>query len=77
MAFVSTPGLAALFGLPEVMRASISIKSVTAPVAVALTPIIDGSPALNATFAVATGMIGVALGPSLMTFTIRSFVTWP
>jgi putative effector of murein hydrolase len=65
--FVSALGLAALFGLPDVMRASISVKSVTAPVAIALAPIIDGSPTLTATFAVATGMIGAVLGPSLMT----------
>src|SRR5262250_2678747 len=66
-AFVSALELAALFGLPDVMRVSISVKSVTAPVAIALAPIIDGSPTLTATFAVATGMIGAVLGPSLMT----------
>ena len=65
--FVSALGLTALFGLPDVMRASISVKSVTAPVAIALAPIINGSPTLTATFAVATGMIGAVLGPSLMT----------
>jgi|SRR5713226_7839555 len=33
--FVSALGLGALFGLPDVMRVSISVKSVTAPVAIA------------------------------------------
>src|SRR5262249_45676031 len=63
----SALGLAALFGLPDVMRVSTSVKSVTAPVAIALAPIIHGSPTRTATFAAATGMIGAALGPSLMT----------
>ena len=61
--------LARLFGLPEIMRASISIKSVTAPIAIELAPIIDGSPPLTAAFVIATGMIGTMLGPWLMNAT--------
>lgn len=58
--------LAGALGLPDVMRASISIKSVTAPIAIELAPIIHGSPALTAAFVIATGMIGAMLGPWLM-----------
>ena len=61
--------LARLLGLPEVMRASISIKSVTAPIAIELAPIIHGSPSLTVAFVIATGMIGTMLGPWLMTVT--------
>ena len=61
--------LARLLGLPSVIRASISIKSVTAPIAVELAPIIDGSPTLTAAFVIATGMIGAMLGPWLMSAT--------
>ena len=61
--------LARLLGLPEVMRASISIKSVTAPIAVELAPIIHGSPTLTVAFVIATGMIGTMLGPWLMNAT--------
>jgi putative effector of murein hydrolase len=61
--------LARLLGLPEVIRVSISIKSVTAPIAVELAPIIQGSPTLTAAFVIATGMIGTMLGPWLMTLT--------
>lgn len=58
--------LAKLLGLPSVIRASISIKSVTAPIAVELAPIVHGSPTLTIAFVVATGMIGAMLGPWLM-----------
>ena len=61
--------LARVLGLPEVIRVSISIKSVTAPIAVELAPIIQGSPSLTAAFVIATGMIGTMLGPWLMTVT--------
>ena len=61
--------LARLLGLPSVIRASISIKSVTAPIAVELAPIIHGSPSLTAAFVIATGMIGAMLGPWLMNVT--------
>jgi putative effector of murein hydrolase len=61
--------LARGLGLSEVVRASISIKSVTAPIAVELAPIIQGSPTLTAAFVIATGMIGAMLGPWLMSAT--------
>ena len=61
--------LARVLGLPEVIRVSISIKSVTAPIAVELAPILQGNPSLTAAFVIATGMIGTMLGPWLMTVT--------
>jgi putative effector of murein hydrolase len=61
--------LARLLGLPSVIRTSISIKSVTAPIAIELAPILHGSPTLTAAFVIATGMIGAMLGPWLMTVT--------
>ena len=61
--------LARLLGLPSVIRTSISIKSVTAPIAIELAPIIHGSPTLTAGFVIVTGMIGAMLGPWLMNVT--------
>ena len=61
--------LARVLGLPEVIRASISIKSVTTPIAVELAPIVHGSPTLTVAFVIATGMIGTMLGPWLMNVT--------
>ena len=58
--------LARALALPDVIRASISIKSVTAPIAIELAPIIHGSPVLTAAFVIATGMIGAMFGPWLM-----------
>jgi putative effector of murein hydrolase len=50
----------------EVTR-SMSVKSVTAPIAIELATIIRGNPALAACFVIATGMIGTMLGPWLLT----------
>lgn len=50
----------------ETIVRSISIKSVTAPVAVELAPLINGDPALTVAFVIVTGMIGVMLGPWLL-----------
>ena len=50
----------------ETIVRSISIKSVTAPVAVELAPMISGDPALTVAFVIVTGMIGVMLGPWLL-----------
>ena len=61
--------LAKLLGLPSIIRASISIKSVTAPIAVELAPVVHGSPTLTAAFVIVTGMIGAMLGPWLMNVT--------
>ena len=58
--------VARLFDLPQVIRASVSIKSVTAPVAIELAPIVNGDSTLAAAFVIATGIIGAMLGPWLM-----------
>ncbi len=63
---ISAAGLAKLCGLSPVVIASIGIKSVTAPIAIELAPIVHGDPTLAAGFVIATGMIGVMLGPWLM-----------
>ncbi len=55
-----------LFSLSNEILASISVKSVTVPVAVEISNIIGGDPALTAAFVVATGILGTMLGPSLM-----------
>ncbi len=58
--------LTKLFSLSNEILASISVKSVTVPVAVEISNIIGGDPALTAAFVVATGIIGTMIGPSLM-----------
>jgi putative effector of murein hydrolase len=59
--------LARVLGLSDVIRASIGLKSVTAPIAIELAPIVHGNPALAAAFVIATGMIGAMVGPWIMT----------
>jgi predicted murein hydrolase (TIGR00659 family) len=58
--------LAKAMGFSQSIVRSISIKSVTAPVAVELARIIQGDPALTVAFVIVTGMIGVMLGPWLL-----------
>jgi len=58
--------LAKAFALPAVVRASIALKSVTAPIAVELAPVVRGDPTLVAAFVITTGMIGAMFGPGLM-----------
>ena len=50
---------------PVVLR-SMTVKSVTAPIALELAAIIHGNLTLAAAFVIATGMIGAMLGPWLM-----------
>lgn len=61
--------LAKLLNLSNEIIASSSVKSVTVPVAVEVSTIIGGDPALTAAFVVATGILGTALGPWLMNVT--------
>jgi putative effector of murein hydrolase len=59
-------GLAVLFRLPDVVAASIGFKSVTAPIAAELAPLVHGDPTLAVTFAIATGIFGAMAGPLLL-----------
>lgn len=53
-------------GLDVTLAASLSTKSVTAPVAMGIAEQIGGAPSLAAVFSVLTGMFGAALGPWLL-----------
>lgn len=58
--------LAKALGLSRTILLSISVKSVTAPVAVEIARMIQGDPTLTAAFVIVTGMLGVMLGPWLL-----------
>lgn len=58
--------LAVWFDLPNDVVHSIGMKSITAPVAVAISRILHGDSSLTAAFVIATGTMGAALGPWLM-----------
>ena len=66
---ISAVILAKLLNLSNEIIASSSVKSVTVPVAVEVSTIIGGDPALTAAFVVATGILGTTLGPWLMNVT--------
>jgi putative effector of murein hydrolase len=58
--------LSVALGLTPIMVRSIAIKSVTAPIAVELAPLIGGDPALTVALVVATGILGAMLGPWIL-----------
>lgn len=59
-------GLAVLLGLTDEVVRSVGMKSVTAPVAIEISRILNGNAALTAAFVIATGTTGAVLGPWLM-----------
>ncbi len=66
MAILAGVLCAKAFGLSLPVVAALGIKSATAPIAVQLAPIVAADPGLAAVFAIATGMTGAVLGPSLL-----------
>jgi len=61
--------VAGAFHFSRELTLSMSVKSVTAPIAIELATILKANPALAAAFVIATGMIGTMLGPWLLTRT--------
>jgi putative effector of murein hydrolase len=59
-------GLGFLLGVPNVLVRGLTIKSVTAPVAIALAPDLGVDPGLVSCGVVATGLFGMAVGPALL-----------
>jgi predicted murein hydrolase (TIGR00659 family) len=58
--------LAVSTGMPSIVVRSIGVKSVTAPIAVELAPLIGGDPALTVVLVVGTAILGAMLGPWLL-----------
>ena len=70
----SAVGIAWAFGAPREILASVAAKSVTAPIAMALTETIGGIPALTAVLVVLTGILGsVIVTPLMNALGIRDF----
>ncbi|EKO3557239.1 LrgB family protein [Vibrio metschnikovii] len=73
VAVSSTVLLARWFELPELLQRSLAMRSITTPFAVEATRAIGGESDLTALFVVLTGVIGMAVGESILTFlSIRS-----
>jgi putative effector of murein hydrolase len=58
-------GLAVALGLPPLLRAALTTKTVTTPFSVAIMTAVGGPVALAAAFSVLTGVIGALLVPGL------------
>jgi predicted murein hydrolase (TIGR00659 family) len=73
-AIISAVGIAWIFGAPGEILASLAPKSVTAPIAMALTQVLGGIPALAAVLVVLTGILGsVIVTPLMNALRIRDF----
>jgi len=66
VAIVSTVAIAAAFGAPKPVLASLAPKSVTAAVAMAVSEGLGGIPALTAALVIATGILGAIVVTPLM-----------
>lgn len=65
-AAVSAVGIAALLGASPLTLASIAPKSVTAPVAMAVSEELGGAASLTAVLVILTGILGAMLGPPVL-----------
>lgn len=65
-ALVAAVFIAKFFALSDGILASLSVKSVTAPIAIELATLVGGDSTLTAVFVVVTGMIGAMFGPWLL-----------
>lgn len=63
---ITTVLVAQFLGLNKLIVASLAPKSVTVPIAVSISKIIDGDPTLTSVFVIATGIIGTFLTPVLL-----------
>lgn len=63
---VSAWGLVVLTGGEEVLARTMSTKSATTPVSIALSETIGGIPALSAVFSVIAGVLGAVVGPTVL-----------
>jgi predicted murein hydrolase (TIGR00659 family) len=66
VAILSALGIAALFGAPTVVLASLAPKSVTAGIAMGIAEQLGGEPALTAVLVICTGLIGAIIVTPLM-----------
>jgi predicted murein hydrolase (TIGR00659 family) len=73
-AVVSAVGIAAAFGVPHPILASLAPKSVTAAIAMGIAREIGGEPSLTATLVIATGILGAVMVTPLMV--VLGFTDW-
>ncbi len=62
----SSVGIAALFGAPRELMASLAPKSITTPVAMAVSERLGGQPSLTAALVILTGIVGAVMVTPLM-----------
>jgi predicted murein hydrolase (TIGR00659 family) len=60
--------LAKISGLDSLITASIAAKSITAPIAIEISRLTGGDPAIAVAFVVFTGTLGSIIGPSVLSF---------
>lgn len=68
ISIVSVSVIAILLHAPEIVIKSIAAKSVTTPIAIEITKITGGVPAITAGVVIAVGIFGNAFGPGILKF---------
>lgn len=66
LGILSAAGIALLLGADDAVVRSLSVKSVTNPIAVRVAETIGGIPSLSAAAVVVTGILGAVLGPEVL-----------
>ena len=66
LAVLSSAGLALMFGLSREIVLSIAPRSVTTPIAINIAEMVGGNETLAAVFVIMTGLIGIVIGPLLI-----------
>ncbi|SEO51897.1 LrgB family protein [Propionispora vibrioides] len=61
MAIVTSMGIAEAVGLPEAMVDSLALRAITTPLAISVSQILGGNPAMTAVFVVITGLLGTIM----------------
>jgi len=68
IAIISVSVIAVLLHAPEVITRSVAAKSVTTPIAIEVTEILNGIPSITAGVVIAVGIFGNAFGPGILKF---------
>lgn len=69
VAIVTSIGLAQLTGLPPQEVASLAPRSITTPMAMSVSQMLGGNPAMTAAFVITTGVTGIVLTSVMLRFT--------
>ncbi|CUH94913.1 putative protein YwbG [Propionispora sp. 2/2-37] len=69
MAIFTSMGMAEVLGMPQQMVDSLALRAITTPLAISVSQILGGNPAMTAVFVVITGILGTILTSMMRRYT--------